>query len=74
MKYRLFLLTIAGGLLIIACVSTRSGVEELVVETPEIQYEVEETVSEEMESALSVPSIDGDMVVVGSSQDVRPNS
>lgn len=72
MKYRLFLLTIAGGLLIIACVSTTSGVEELVVETPEIQYEVEETVSEEMESALSVPSIDSDLVVVSFSQDVRP--
>jgi hypothetical protein len=76
MKCRLFLLTITGAVLITACVPTTSGVEEqdikVVVETPEIQSEVKETVSKEMESTLGAISNGSDMVEVSFSLDVWP--
>ena len=66
MKYRLFLIILAGTLLIAACSPTTSGVEEpageVVVETPEA----------ELEPALDLPSIDSDMLEVGFSLDVWP--
>ena len=66
MKYRLFLLTVTGALLIAACSPTTYGVEEpageVVVETPEA----------ELESALDSQFIDEDMVEVSFSEDVWP--
>ena len=66
MKYRLFLLTVTGALLIAACSPTTSGIEEpageVVVETPEA----------ELEPALDSQFIDDDMVEVSFSEDVWP--
>ena len=74
MKYRLFLLTVTGALLIAACSPTTSGVEEpageVVVEAPQI--EASETVSGEEESEQDSPSINSDVVEVSFSQDVWP--
>ena len=66
MKYRLFLIILAGTLLIAACSLTTSGVEEpageVVVETPEA----------ELEPALDSQFIDDDMMEVSFSEDVWP--
>jgi len=74
MKYRLFLITLTGALLIAACSPTTSSVEgptaEVVVEAPET--DVDEIVSEEEESALDSASIDSDVLEVSFSQDVWP--
>jgi len=74
MKYRLLLIILTGTLVIAACSTTTSRVEEqaakTVVETPEI--EVDENASEEVELAQDSPSIDDDMVEVSFSQDVWP--
>ena len=74
MKYRLFLISLVGMLLIAACSPTTSSVEdpaaEVAIETPEI--DVDEMTLEEEESELDSPSIDSDMQEVSFSQDVWP--
>jgi len=74
MKYRLFLISLVGMLLIAACLPTTSSVEdpaaEVATETPEI--DVDEMALEEEESELDSPSIDRDMKEVSFSQDVWP--
>ena len=73
MKCRLFLLTIVGVFLIAACSSGISNSEEPAVNVVEaLEIEIEETVSDEVDSDMSASSIDSDMEGVSFSQEVWP--